>query len=179
MAHAQFETIHPFLDGNGRVGRLLVSLMLVMDGVLSQPFLYLSLYLKEHRADYYDALQRVRTHGDWEGWLRFYLIGVEAVASQAADTVTALAGLFEKDRARIQKLGRAAATALQVFEVLRRRIVVSIPGLAKEARVTWPTAKAALERLRALGIVAESTGRRRDRLYVYSRQLELLNRGTG
>ena len=179
LAHAQFETIHPFLDGNGRVGRLLVSLMLVMDGVLSQPFLYLSLYLKEHRADYYDALQRVRTHGDWEGWLRFYLIGVEAVASQAADTVTALAGLFEKDRARIQKLGRAAATALQVFEVLRRRIVVSIPGLAKEARVTWPTAKAALERLRALGIVAESTGRRRDRLYVYSRQLELLNRGTG
>jgi Fic family protein len=179
LAHAQFETIHPFLDGNGRVGRLLVSLMLVMDGVLSQPFLYLSLYLKQHRADYYDALQRVRTHGDWEGWLRFYLIGVEAVASQAADTVTALAGLFEKDRARIQELGRAAGSALQVFEVLRRRIVVSIPGLAKEARVTWPTAKAALERLRALGIVAESTGRRRDRLYVYSRQLEILNRGTG
>ncbi len=178
LAHAQFETIHPFLDGNGRVGRLLVSLMLVVDGVLSQPFLYLSLYFREQRADYYDALQRVRTHGDWEGWLRFYLIGVEAVARQAADTVTALVALFERDRSRIQTLGRSAGSALQVYDVLRRRIVVSIPGVAKEAGVTWPTAKAALERLRALGIVAESTGRRRDRLYTYTKQLEILNRGT-
>jgi Fic family protein len=178
LAHAQFETIHPFLDGNGRVGRLLVSLMLVVDGVLSQPFLYLSLYFREHRADYYDALQRVRTHGDWEGWLRFYLMGVEAVANQAADTVTALVAIFDRDRARIQALGRAAGSALQVYEVLRRRIVVSIPGVAKEAGVTWPTAKAALERLRTLKIVAESTGRRRDRLYTYTQQLEILNRGT-
>jgi len=179
LAHAQFETIHPFLDGNGRVGRLLVSLMLVVDGVLSQPFLYLSLHFKEHRADYYDALQRVRTHGDWEGWLRFYLIGVEAVANQAADTVTALVALFEKDRTRIQGLGRAAGSALKVYDVLRRRIVVSIPGVAKEVGVTWPTAKAALERLRTLRIAAESTGRRRDRLYTYVRQLELLDRGMG
>lgn len=179
LAHAQFETIHPFLDGNGRVGRLLVSLLLVVDGVLSQPFLYLSLYLREHRADYYDALQRVRTHGDWEGWIRFFLIGVEAVASQAADTVTALVTVFDRDRTRIQTLGRAAGSALQVYDVLRRRIVVSIPGVAREAGVTWPTAKAALERLRELGIVAESTGRRRDRLYTYTRQLEILNRGTG
>lgn len=178
LAHAQFETIHPFLDGNGRVGRLLVSLMLVVDGVMSRPFLYLSLYFKEHRADYYDALQRVRSHGDWEGWLRFYLIGVEAVANQAADTVTALVALFDRDRARLQTLGRAAGSALEVYEVLRRRIVVSIPGVAKEAGITWPTAKAALERLRALKIVAESTGRRRDRLYTYTRQLEILNRGT-
>ena len=178
LAHAQFETIHPFLDGNGRVGRLLVSLLLVMDGVLSHPFLYLSLYFKEHRADYYDALQRVRTHGDWEGWLRFYLIGVEAVADQAADTVTALRALFETDRKRIQGLGRAAGSALQVYDVLRRRIVVSIPGVAVAAGVSWPTAKAALERLGALRIVAESTGRRRDRLYTYTRQLELLDRGT-
>jgi len=178
LAHAQFETIHPFLDGNGRLGRLLVSLMLVVDGVLSQPFLYLSLYFREQRTDYYDALQRVRTHGDWEGWLRFYLIGVEAVARQAADTVTALVVLFEQDRSRIQALGRSAGSALQVYDVLRRRIVVSIPGMAKEAGVTWPTAKAALERLRALGIVAESTGRRRDRLYTYTSQLEILNRGT-
>lgn len=179
LAHAQFETIHPFLDGNGRVGRLLVSLLLVVDGVLSQPFLYLSLYLREHRADYYDALQRVRTHGDWEGWIRFFLVGVEAVASQAADTVTALVTVFDRDRTRIQTLGRAAGSALQVYDVLRRRIVVSIPGVAREAGVTWPTAKAALERLRELGIVAESTGRRRDRLYTYTRQLEILNRGTG
>jgi Fic family protein len=178
LVHAQFETIHPFLDGNGRVGRLLVSLMLVVDGVLSQPFLYLSLYFREQRADYYDALQRVRTHGDWEGWLRFYLIGVEAVARQAAETVTALVALFEQDRSRIQTLGRSAGSALQLYDVLRRRIVVSIPGVAKEAGITWPTAKAALERLRAFGIVAESTGRRRDRLYTYTKQLEILNRGT-
>lgn len=178
LAHAQFETIHPFLDGNGRVGRLLISLMLVVDGVLSQPFLYLSLYFRENRTEYYDALQRVRTHGDWEGWLRFYLIGVEAVGRQAADTVTALVALFDRDRARIQPLGRAAGSALQVYDVLRRRVVVSIPGVAKEAGVTWPTAKAALERLRALGIVVESTGRQRDRLYTYTRQLDILNRGT-
>lgn len=178
LAHAQFETIHPFLDGNGRVGRLLVSLMLVVDGVLSQPFLYLSLYFKEHRADYYDALQRVRNHGAWEEWLRFYLIGVEAVANQAADTATALVALFARDRARIQVLGRPAGSALRVYDVLRRRVVVSIPGVAKEARVTWPTAKAALRRLGELGIATESTGRRRDRLYTYKKQLAILDRGT-
>ncbi len=178
LAHAQFETIHPFLDGNGRVGRLLVSLTLVVDGVLSQPFLYLSLYFKEHRADYYDALQRIRTHGAWEEWLRFYLIGVEAVANQAADTATVLAALFGRDRARIQALGRAAGSGLRVYDVLRRRIVVSIPGVAKEARVTWPTAKAALERLAELGIATESTRRRRDRLYAYQKQLANLDRGT-
>jgi Fic family protein len=178
LAHAQFETIHPFLDGNGRVGRLLVSLILVADGVLSEPFLYLSLYLREHRADYYDALQRVRTHGDWEGWLRFYLIGVEAVASQAAETSRALLALFEADRARIQGLGKATGSALAIWDVLRRRIVVSIPKAAEEAGVTWPTASAALQRLATLGIAAETTGRRRDRLYTYTRQLALLDRGT-
>jgi cell filamentation protein, protein adenylyltransferase len=178
LAHAQFETIHPFLDGNGRVGRLLVSLLLVVDGVLSQPFLYLSLYFKEHRGDYYDALQRIRIDGAWEEWLRFYLIGVEAVANQAADTATALVALFDRDRKRIQTLGRAAGSALRVYDVLRRRIVVSIPGMAKEARVTWPTAKAALERLAELSIATESTGRRRDRLYTYKKQLAILDRGT-
>lgn len=178
LAHAQFETIHPFLDGNGRVGRLLVSLMLVVDDVLSQPFLYLSLYFKEHRRDYYDTLQRIRTHGDWEEWLRFYLIGVDAVANQAADTATALVALFARDRTRIEALGRAAGSALRVYDVLRRRIVVSIPGVAREARVTWPTAKAALERLSDLGIATESTGRRRDRLYTYKKQLAILDRGT-
>ena len=103
---------------------------------------------------------------------------MEAVANQAADTVTALVALFDRDRTRIQALGRAAGSALQVYDILRRRIVVSIPGVAKEAGVTWPTAKAALERLRALKIVTESTGRRRDRIYTYTRQLETLNRGT-
>jgi Fic family protein len=178
LAHAQFETIHPFLDGNGRVGRLLISLILVVDGVLSQPFLYLSLYFRERRADYYDALQRVRSHGDWEGWLRFYLIGVEAVANQAADTTRELLGLHERDRARVQALGKAAGSALAVYDILRRRIVVSAPKAAEEAGVTWPTANAALGRLQQLGIVSETSGRRRDRLYTYCRLLELLDRGT-
>lgn len=179
LAHAQFETIHPFLDGNGRVGRLLISLMLVVNGVLSHPYLYLSLYFREHRADYYDALQRVRTHGDWEGWLRFYLIGVEAVARQAADTVTAMTALFIKDQVKVEGLGRAAGSALKVYEVLRRRIVVSLPGAAKEAGVTWPTANAAMERLVGLRIAVESSGKKRDRLYTYRKQLEILDRGTG
>ncbi|MGI9190373.1 MAG: Fic family protein, partial [Longimicrobiaceae bacterium] len=95
LAHVQFESIHPFLDGNGRIGRLLISLLFVIDGLLTQPFFYFSLYLKENRTDYYDALQKVRTHGDWEGWLHFYLVGVEAVARQAADTALALRALFE------------------------------------------------------------------------------------
>ena len=178
LAHAQFETIHPFLDGNGRVGRLLISLILVVDGVLSQPFLYLSLYLRENRADYYDALQRIRTNGDWEGWLRFYLIGVEAVANQAAATTRALLDLYEQDRAQLQTLGKAAGNTLAVYDILRRRIVVSAPKAAEEAGVTWPTANAALQRLAQLGIVAETSGRRRDRLYTYTRQLEILDRGT-
>ncbi|MGH7536425.1 MAG: Fic family protein [Gemmatimonadales bacterium] len=164
--------------GNGRVGRLLISLLLVVDGVLSRPFLYLSLYLREHRADYYDALQRIRTHGDWEGWLGFYLIGVEAVANQAADTTRALLDLYQRDRARVQSLGRAAGSALAVYDVLRRRIVVSIPKAAAEAGITWPTANAAVQRLVGLGIVAETSGRQRDRLYTYTRQLGILDRGT-
>jgi Fic family protein len=178
LAHAQFETIHPFLDGNGRVGRLLVSLMLVVDGVLSQPFLYLSLYFRERRADYYDALQRVRTHGDWEGWLRFYLIGVDVVANQAAETTRRLLQLYDRDRARMQSLGKATGSALAVYDILRRRIVVSAPKAAEEAGITWPTANAALQRLARLGLVAETSGRRRDRLYTYTSLLEILDHGT-
>lgn len=178
LAHAQFETVHPFLDGNGRVGRLLISLILVTEGVLSHPFLYLSLYFREHRADYYEALQRIRTHGDWEGWLRFYLIGVESVANQAADTTRALFDLYEHDRTRLLSLGRATGSAIAVYEVLRRRIVLSAPKAAEEAGVTWPTANAALQRLVRLGIAAETSGRQRDRLYTYTQQLQILDRGT-
>lgn len=178
LAHAQFETIHPFLDGNGRIGRLLISLLFVVDGLLSQPFFYFSLYLRENRADYYDALQRVRTHGDWEGWLRFYLVGVEAVARQAADTALALRALFEADRQRIAGLGRAAGSAFRVYDLLRERVIISIPRAAGELDLTWPTVKSALERLTELGIAAETTGRARDRLYAYQKQLDLLNAGS-
>ena len=175
IAHAQFETIHPFLDGNGRVGRLLISLIFGAEGLLSQPFFYFSLYLKENRSDYYDALQRVRTHGDWEGWIRFYLVGVDAVARQAADTTLALRELFQVDQQRVMTLGRAAVSAMRVYEVLKERIVVSIPRVAQETGLTWPTVNDALRRLLQLGIVREVTGRNRARAYVYQRQLDLLN----
>ena len=179
LAHVQFETIHPFLDGNGRVGRLLITLLLCAEGVLSQPFLYLSLYFRQHRADYYDALQRVRTHGDWEGWLRFYLIGVEEVATQATATARALLALFDADRARVAKVGRGAASALSVYELLRQKIIVSIPRAAAVTGLSRPTVTAALARLGALGITREVTGRARDRQFVYGRQLAVLDKGLG
>lgn len=178
LAHAQFETIHPFLDGNGRIGRLLISLIFGAEELLTRPFFYFSLFLKENRADYYDALQRVRTHGDWEGWLHFYLVGVEAVARQASETTLALRSMFEDDQQRVMQLGRAAGSALRVYELLRQRIVLSAPRAAQELELTWPTANAALQRLEKLEIAREATGRARNRLYVYQRELELLNAGT-
>jgi Fic family protein len=178
LAHAQFETVHPFLDGNGRVGRLLISLLFGAERVLTQPFFYFSLYLKENRADYYDGLQRVRTHGDWEGWMHFYLVGVNAVARQATETTVALHALFEDDQRRVAGLGRAAGSALRVYDLLKQRIIVSAPKAARELGLTWPTVNSALQRLEQLGIVREATGKARDRLYVYRRQLELLEAGT-
>ncbi len=178
LAHAQFETIHPFLDGNGRMGRLLVSLMLVADGLLSQPFFYFSLYLRENRADYYDALQRVRSQGDWEGWLHFYLVGVEAVGRQTIETTLSLRRLFEEDQEHVARLGRAAGSALRVYDLLRRFVVISIPHAAEALGLTWPTVNSAIERLESLGIAREVTGRARDRLYTYEAQLEILDAGT-
>lgn len=179
LAHAQFETIHPFLDGNGRVGRLLISLILVAEGALLQPLFYISLYFKRNRADYYDALQRVRTHGDWEGWLRFFLIGVESVAEEATRTAEALQDLFDRDRRRVDGLGRAAPSAALVYEELKRRIVVSPTRAADELGITFPTVVAALGRLEDLGIAEEITRKKRDRLYRYSGQLRILDQGVG
>ena len=179
LAHAQFETIHPFLDGNGRIGRLLISLILVADGALPHPFFYISLYFKQNRTDYYEALQRVRTHGDWEGWLRFFLIGAEAVANEATATAEALSDLFRHDRARVEKLGRAAPSALRVYDLLRDRILISSTRVAETLGLTWPTIQAAIERLEGLGIAMEVTGKRRDRIYAYERQLKVLDEGTG
>jgi Fic family protein len=177
VAHAQFETIHPFLDGNGRVGRLLISLVLAAEGLLSRPFFYLSLYLRERRADYYDALQRVRTHGDWEGWLHFYLVGVVAVAHAATDTTLQLRALFESDRQRVVRHGRSTRSTLAVHDVVQRRIVISPTRAAAEAGISFPTAAKALDNLVALGVVREITGRKRGRLFAYTDQLRILNEG--
>ncbi len=179
LAHAQFETIHPFLDGNGRIGRLLISLILVADGALPHPFFYISLYFKRNRSDYYDALQGIRTRGDWEGWLRFFLIGVESVATEATATAEALSTLFARDREKVEGLGRAAPSALKVYDLLRERILTSSTQVSETLGLSWPTAQAAIERLEGLGIAREVTGKKRDRLYAYHRQLEVLDEGTG
>ena len=179
IAHAQFETIHPFLDGNGRVGRLLITCVLHAEGVLAEPVLYLSLYFRQHRADYYDALQRVREAGDWEGWLAFYLDGVDAVAREAADTARALVALDQRDRSRVHALGKGAGSALAVFDLLRRRVVTSIARAAAATGLTIPTVTAALRRLDGLGIVRETTGKRYGRQFVYGAQLDLLDRRLG
>lgn len=176
LVHVQFETIHPFLDGNGRLGRLLITFLLCAEGALSQPFLYLSLYLKQHRELYYDALQRVRADGDWEGWLDFYLTGVEQTANQAARTTSDLRALFEADRDRVLSVGRSAGSALRVYEHLRQRVIVSIARAAEALALSVPTVTAALGRLEALGITREVTGKPYARLYTYGRQLDILNR---
>lgn len=177
IAHAQFETIHPFLDGNGRLGRLLITFLLVHGGALSQPLLYLSLYLKERRSEYYASLQAVRDTGDWEQWLTFFLAGVEAVAEQATSTATQVLTLFETDRAAIQRLGKSAISALQVHDHLRRHALVSSSVLVKATGLTLPTVLSALQKLQALKIVREVTGQARNRLFAYERYVELLNAG--
>lgn len=179
LAHAQFETIHPFLDGNGRLGRLLVTLVLCADGVLQQPLLYLSLYLKTHRAAYYDSLQRVRTTGDWEGWMEFFLGGIESVATQAADTTRQMLALFDRDRRRIQESGgRWNVSALRLHDLLVRKAVLSIPRAASELGLTQPTVAGALARLQDLGIVRELTNRPRHRQFAYDEYFALLDEGT-
>ncbi len=178
LAHVQFETIHPFLDGNGRVGRLLITLLLCAEGALSEPLLYLSLYFKAHRDRYYDLLDLVRREGSWEAWLRFFLEGVEETADQASATARRILTLFDDDRRRIQAIGRAAGTALRVHDLLRRRPLVSIPVVARQFGLSTPTVSASLGHLARLGIVREVTGRRRNRLFVYQAYLDLLNEGT-
>jgi len=178
LVHAQFETIHPFLDGNGRLGRLLITFLLCAEKVLSQPLLYLSLFLKEHRESYYEVLQRIRTEGDWEEWFRFYLRGVAEVAQQATETARRIIHLFEEDAKRIQRIGKAAGSALRVHDLLKHRAIISIPLAAKELGLAWPTVASAIERLVKLGIAREFTGKLRDRQFLYTRYLDILNEGT-
>jgi Fic family protein len=178
LAHVQFETIHPFLDGNGRVGRLLVALILHNERVLAHPLLYLSLYFKQRRSEYYERLGRVRTHGDWEGWMQFFAQGVTEVAENAVSTARRLTAMVERDRARVRGVGRGVATALQVHEAIQRQPITTIPRLAVRTRLSVPGATAALERLVALGLVREVSGRRRGRVYSYTEYVALLSEGT-
>jgi len=178
LVHVQFETIHPFLDGNGRLGRLLITLLLCTAGVLREPILYLSLFFKTHRSLYYDHLQAVRTQGTWEEWLEFFLEGVTETSRQATETARELLPLFEQDRARIEQIGRPAASALRVHQRLQQNPVLAIPNAARQLGLTVPTVTKAITHLEQLGIVAEITGKQRNRRYAYARYLEILSRGT-
>ena len=178
LAHVQFETIHPFLDGNGRVGRLLITFLLCHDGVLPQPLLYLSLYLKKNRSRYYELLQHVRETGDWETWIDFFLTGVDETARQAADTVARLLQLFQADRTRISDLGRSAGSAPRVHEFMQKQPVVTSARLVTELGLSKPTANAALGQLVQLGIVEELTGQARHRVYAYQAYVRILGEGT-
>jgi Fic family protein len=178
LLHVQFETIHPFLDGNGRIGRLLVTLFLCVHGVLRKPLLYLSLYLKTHRADYYRLLQEVREHGAWEAWLEFYLDGVAVTANQAFEAATRIVGLFKEDRELITERSERAGSVLRVHEFLQQNPFATANLLVSRTGLTAPTINAALADLERHGIVEEVTGRRRGRVFAYRRYLAILNEGT-
>lgn len=179
LAHVQFETIHPFLDGNGRVGRMLITLILCAEGVLREPLLYLSLYFKQHRQTYYELLNRTRQDGDWENWLLFFLQGVKEIAANAFEVANRLNQLFRQDRGRIPAAaGQRANSALRIHEVLMERPLISLPHASEKANVTFRTASKAMDILVQLGIAEEVTGRVRNRLYVYREYIDILNEGT-
>lgn len=178
LLHVQFETIHPYLDGNGRIGRLLVTLLLEHWGLLSRPLLYLSLFFKRHRSDYYDHLDGVRTRGDWEGWTDFFLDGVTTIADEAVTTARELFARVSEDRTRAIDHAGASVAALRLFELLPRHPVVSVAFAIERLGVSKPTAGRAVEALEKAGILVERTGRKRDRSWVYQDYLELLRAGT-
>ncbi|RII25149.1 MAG: cell filamentation protein Fic [Geobacter sp.] len=178
LAHVQFETIHPFLDGNGRLGRLLITLLLCAQGALTQPMLYLSLFFKANRSEYYDLLQKVRVKGAWEEWLLFFLEGVLETSQQAVTTAQAILQVFEHDRQRIEQLGRPAGSALRLHQYLQRKPLITIQKVADETGMTRPTVATSVKHLTDLGIVRELTGKERHRLFVYDEYLKILNEGT-
>jgi Fic family protein len=159
------------------VGRLLITLLLCAEGLLSEPLLYLSLYFKTHRQRYYDLLQTVRQEGDWETWLRFFLEGVATTAEEASASARQILELFARDRKRVEGLGRPAGSALRVHQLLERHPLLTIRRAAEELRLSSPTVTAALRHLGRLGIVEESTGRQRDRLFVYREYMSLISQG--
>lgn len=174
LAHVQFETIHPYLDGNGRAGRALIALLLSEAGVLRSPLLYLSRYFLANQWEYYDRLNAVRVSGDWEGWMRFFLRGVAETARHAVETGGRLLALFDADRARIREMARAAPSALEVFEFVRLRPFLSIGDAQTALGGSRRRASLAVARLRGIGLLAEAAGRKRERVFAYERLLDIL-----
>jgi Fic family protein len=177
LLHVQFETIHPFLDGNGRLGRLLITLFLCAEGVLQQPLLYLSLYLKTHRSDYYRLLQEVRERGAWEAWLEFFLDGVADTANQAFETANRIAALLSENRERIVAEADRTGSVLQVHDLMRTRPFLTATAAAAQSGLAMPTVNAALAQLQSLGLVEEVTGRKRGRVFAYRAYLDILSEG--
>ncbi len=177
LVHAQFESIHPFLDGNGRVGRLLIPLLLHTEGALAYPLLYLSLYFKQRRAEYYEALMNVRLRGAWEEWLAFYLAGVEEVAKESAETAGRAVKIFAADRRKLEALGKASVSALKLHGLLEKHCLLSLALARKELGLSLPTVTQAMARLQRLGIVQEISGKRRKQVFSYHAYWKLLSKG--
>ncbi len=178
LMHHQFETIHPFLDGNGRLGRLLITLLLCTEKVITEPVLYLSLYFKIHRDKYYDLLNSVRNSGDWESWIEFFLEGVLIISEQASETAREILTLIENDRIKLSGIGRGAASALHIHRYLERKPLAVISEIVKELKLSTPTVTLSLQKLEEAGLVREITGKLRGRVFVYDAYLRILNRGT-
>jgi Fic family protein len=178
LLHVQFESIHPYLDGNGRIGRLLITLLLEHWDLLSRPLLYLSLFFKRHRQEYYRLLNRVREVGDWEGWVRFFLEGVAVVAEEATEAARDLSAIVHRDRERALAAGKMTVVGLRLLERLPEHPVVTIPGVVELLETTKPTAAKAVAALEKLGILGEASGRQRNRVYRYTAYLERLRTGT-
>lgn len=177
LAHVQFETIHPFLDGNGRVGRLLIALQLAADGLMRQPLLYMSLHFKEHRRTYYELLNRVRETGDWETWLEFFADALVSSATQSLSSAKRLLALSADDAKQIEGLGRAAASALAVHQSLQRQPLATSGSLVKATKLTAATVNKSLAHLERLGIVTELTSKQRGKVFNYARYTDILNEG--
>jgi Fic family protein len=177
LAHVQFETIHPFLDGNGRVGRLLIALQFAVDGLMREPMLVLSLHFKEHRQTYYELLNAVRLSGDWEAWLEFFADAVVASATLAASSAKRLLELASADSQRIAGLGRAAASAAAIHQALQRQPIATAASLVAATGLTPATVNKALAHLERIGVVAELTRKQRGRVFSYARYGEILNEG--
>jgi Fic family protein len=178
LLHAQFETIHPYLDGNGRIGRLLVTLLLEHWKLLTRPLLYLSLFFKRHREEYYRRLNAVRVEGDWESWVDFFLDGATTIADEAVTSARELFALVSEDRGRVLRNAGTSVTAVRLFELLPRHPILSVAFAMKKLGTSKPTASRAVDVLSTAGVLVESTGRRRDRSWAYQRYLDLLRVGT-
>lgn len=179
LAHHQFETIHPFLDGNGRLGRLLITFILCASEIIREPMLYLSLYFKTHRQSYYDHLQLVRETGDWEEWIQFFLKGVIETANQAVKAAQTILRLFKEDRKKIESNDNSSASMLIIHHYLQKHPVTEAKKIVEICKISLPTANKSLHNLEDLSIVREITGKARNKIYVYQKYLDILNEGAG